>query len=136
MKKFIGILVISLLIYSCGTQQKKGLTFNKNLPEGAVRIVNDSLEYEIIIIDAGFETYLNSISQPANFYSQQFYEGKNKFYVTEWNVRAKNPMRYDNSIYENEINYDSNTDYGLDVNYKLYNYFKFVEHKYKQVFFN
>ena len=75
MKKFIGILVISLLIYSCGTQQKKGLTFNKNLPEGAVRIVNDSLEYEIIIIDAGFETYLNSISQPANFYSQQFYEG-------------------------------------------------------------
>ena len=45
-------------------------------------------------------------------------------------------MRYDNSIYENEINYDSNTDYGLDVNYKLYNYFKFVEHKYKQVFFN
>ncbi|MBP8792053.1 MAG: hypothetical protein KBE41_02960 [Lutibacter sp.] len=136
MKKFIGILVISLLIYSCGTQQKKGLTFNKNLPEGAVRIVNDSLEYEIIIIDAGFETYLNSISQPANFYSQQFYEGKNKFYVTEWNIRAKNPMRYDNSIYENEINYDSNTDYGLDVNYKLYNYFKFVEHKYKQVFFN
>lgn len=136
MKKLISILVISLLICSCGTQQKKSISSHKNLPEGAVRIVNESLDYEIIIIDVGFETYLNSIAQPANFYSQQFYEGKNKFYVAEWNIRAKNPMRYDSSIYENEINYDSNTDYGLDVNYKLYNYFKFVEHKYKQVFFN
>lgn len=133
MKKLIGILVVGLLIFSCVTQQK---TISKNLPEEAVRIANDSLGYEIIIIDMGFETYLNSIAKPANFYAKEYYETKNKFYVTEWNIRARNPLKYDSSIYENEINYDASTDYGLEVNYKLYNYFKFVEYKYKQVFFN
>ena len=133
MKKLLYIIFIGLVIFSCGTH-KKNLIDNSNLPEHAVRIANDSLEYEIIIIDPGFDTYLATIAKPANFYSQSYYEVKNRFYVTEWNIRAKNPFRYNSSIYENEINYEFDTDYGLEVNYKLYNYFKFVEYKYKQTF--
>ena len=63
-----------------------------------------------------------------------FVDRENKFYVIEWNIRAKNPLRYNPNIYENVIEYDFNIDYGLDVNYKLYNYFKFVEYKYQQRF--
>ena len=133
MKKILYYLAIGLFIVGCSSTTKTTNT-EKQLPEGAVRIANDSLEYEIIIIEPGFETYLNTIAKPANFYSQFYYETKNKFYVTEWNIRARNPLNYNNSIYENEINYDFNIDYGLDVNYKLYNYFKFVEYKYKQRF--
>ena len=101
----------------------------------SVFTVFDSLEYEIIITDIGFETYLNTIAKPENFYSQEFYENKNRFYVTEWNIRAQNPLRYRSDIYENQIDYDFNVDYGLEVNYKLYNYFKFIEYKYNQRFF-
>ena len=134
MKNTLYFIVFSLFVISCGSSIKPVTNQTSDLPEGAVRIANDSLEYEIIIIDVGFETYLNTIAKPANFYSQQFYETKNKYYVTQWNIRASNPLKYNSSIYENIINYDFNIDYGLDVNYKLYNYFKFVEYKYKQHF--
>jgi hypothetical protein len=134
MKKFIYYLAIGLFIVGCSSTTKTTTIKDAKLPEGAVRIANDELEYEIIIIDPGFETYLHSIAKPADFYSQQYYETKNKFYVTEWNIRAQNPLKYDGSIYENQINYDFSIDYGLDVNYKLYNYFKFVEYKYRQQF--
>jgi len=136
MRQLIYYLAIVLFLFSCGTTSKTSTTLPaKELPEGAVRIANEALEYEIIILDIGFEPYLYTIAKPDHFYSQDYYESKNKFYVTQWNIRARDPLRYDNSIYENVIDYDFNTDYGLDVNYKLYNYFKFVEYKYNQHFF-
>jgi len=134
MKQLFYHLAIGLFIISCASTTKNITTANTNLPDGAIRIANDSLEYELIIIDPGFETYLLTIAKPANFYSQSYYENKNRFYVTEWNIRAQNPMRFNSSIYENIIDYDFCIDYGLEVNYKLFNYFKFVEYKYKQRF--
>lgn len=129
MKTFLTALVIFAFIVGCNST-KTTLKGNEDLQEQPYRIANDSLEYEIIIFDLGFETYLQTIARPANFYTQQYYENKNRLYVTEWNIRAQNPSRYNNRIFENRIDYDFNTDYGLDVNYKLYNYFKFVEYKY------
>jgi len=134
MKIIFYYLAVILFIVSCNSTNKTVTTNTSNIPENAVRIANDSLEYEIIIIDIGFETYLYSIAKPSHFYSKEYYEIKNKFYVTEWNIRARNPLRYNPNIYENVIDYDFSIDYGLDVNYKLYNYFKFVEYKYKQTF--
>ncbi|SDW49653.1 hypothetical protein SAMN05444411_101857 [Lutibacter oricola] len=132
MRNLIAAFILGFILFACGTSNK---TINtNNLPEHAVRIANDSLEYEIIIVDIGFDTYLATIAQPMNFYSQNYYEVKNRFYVTEWNYRARTPSRFNTSIYENEIDYNSHTDYGLEVNYKLFNYFKFVEYKYKQQF--
>ncbi|HCE54463.1 MAG TPA: hypothetical protein DER05_05420 [Lutibacter sp.] len=134
MKTILYYFTIGLLISAC-TSTTKTATQNTDTSKEVVRIANDSLEYEIIIMDIGFETYLNTIAKPMNFYSQEYYENKNRFYVTEWNIRALNPLRYRKDIYENQIDYDFNVDYGLEVNYKLYNYFKFVEYKYKQRFF-
>lgn len=123
-----------MFMASCGSTSKTSVKSDQNIPEGAVRIANDSLEYEIIIFDIGFETYLVSIARPEWYYSLATLENRNRFYVTEWNIRARDPFRYNPNIYENEINYDPNIRYGLEVNYKLYNYFKFVEYKYKEVF--
>lgn len=134
MKTLIYLLTIGLFLASCSTTKKTITEQDVKKQEEAVKIVNDSLEYEIIIYDIGFENYLHTIAKPANFYSQEYYEIKNKFYVTEWNYRAQNPLRFNSRIYENVIDYDFNTNYGLDVNYKLYNYFKFVEYKYHQRF--
>lgn len=131
MKKLLFYFIILLLITSCATNYKNSIAKSKSI----VKIANDSLEYEVIIMDIGFETYLNSIAKPITFYSQSFYETKNKLYVTEWNYRTLNLLKYNPSIYQNRIDYNPSINYGLDVNYKLYNYFKFVEHKYKQHFF-
>ncbi|MGV8947264.1 MAG: DUF6146 family protein [Lutibacter sp.] len=134
MKTLFYYVALGLFIVGCSST-KKTATEETNLSKETVRIANDSLEYEIMITDIGFETYLNTTARPMSFYSQEYYETKNKFYVTEWNSRALNPFKYRSDIYENQIDYDFNIDYGLEVNYKLYNYFKFVEYKYRQRFF-
>lgn len=134
MKELFYYFIIALFIIGCSSTSKTTVNNKVELPEGAVRIANDSLEYEIIIFDIGFDYYLNAIAKPDWYYSQSYLEVKNKFYVIEWNIRARDPLNYNPNIYENIINYDFNIDYGLEVNYKLFNYFKFVEYKYKEVF--
>ena len=131
--KNIFYLILLFTLLSCNST-KKTTTKNVDLPENAVRIANDELEYEIIIIDIGFDTYLASIAKPMSYYSESSLENKNRFYVTTWNQRARDLTRYNPNIYENIIDYDFNTHYGLEVNYKLYNYFKFVEYKYHEKF--
>lgn len=128
--KFIFSLSIITLFLACGSYTN---TINKNnsIKEEPVVIANEALEYEIIIIDIGFTTFLNSIAKPINYYSQSYLENKNRIYVANWNNRVRNPQQFNNNIYENVIDYESNIDYGLEVNYKLYWYFKFAEQKYK-----
>lgn len=130
MKNLFYILLLAIVIYSCGSSHNTLKSNTDNTEEEAVVIKNDSLGYEIIIFDIGFTTYLNSIAKPMSYNSQEYLETKNMFYVTEWNIRANNPFRY-GGLYENQIDYSPHIDYGLEVNYKLYNYFKFVEYKYK-----
>lgn len=120
-------MVICVIIYNCSSIPIKNKT---NTTEKPVVIANDSLEYEVIIFDIGFNLYLNTIARPMGYYSQKFLENKNDIFVTNWNLRAMNPTRYDASIYGNIIDYHPNIDYGLEVNYKLFNYFLFAQKKY------
>jgi hypothetical protein len=93
-------------------------------------IANDVLAYEIIILEQGFERYLNT--QPkATFYSTTFLERKNDFYVREYNRRVRSISR-SRDLYPQEINYDPSVRYGKEVNFMLFNYFQFFEYKYNQ----
>jgi len=134
MKKLIFILSIFIIIFSCTSKNPK--VFDTKISEvtqkDTIRIANDTLQYEIIIIDTGFTTWLNSVAKPRNFYSLSFLENKNYFFVTEWNNRALQPQRYDPNLYEMRIDYDSNIHYGYEVNYLMYNYFIFFQNRYKQ----
>jgi len=130
MKNLFYFFVMTLTVISCGTTNTNNKSNPKKDMEEAVVISNDSLEYEIIIFDIGFNTYLNTIAKPIEFYSQNYLEIKNDFYVVEWNIRANNPMQY-GDLYGDRIEYSSTVDYGLEVNYKLFNYFQFFERKYR-----
>jgi len=130
MRNFITLLIVTLLIISCGTSKTKVVEPSLKNIEKPVVISNDSLEYKIIILDIGFNNYLNTIAKPIDYYSQHYLENKNIFYVTEWNIRANNPLQY-GDLYDNQIEYSPLIDYGLEVNYKLFNYFQFFEKKYK-----
>ena len=61
LKQLFAILIVGFLFYACGSQSIEN---KKSKKEPPVRIANDSLAYEIIIIDPGFTAYLNSIALP------------------------------------------------------------------------
>lgn len=135
MKYFFYILFLGVVIYSCSSTRDRQMQDTPVATENdTVRIANDSLEYEIIIIDPGFSYFLNAVAHPEGYYSQSYLENKNKFLVTDYNQRVRQPFRYDPHIYEQEINYDPQIDYGYEVNYKLYNYFVYLSRKYNQKF--
>ena len=129
LKPIFFILSVTLFL-ACGSYSNS-TSKNTIIKEDPVVIANEALQYEIIIIDIGFTSYLNSIARPMSFHSQTYLQNRNRVYVAVWNNRAQNSQRYNSNIYENVIEYDSNVDYGLEVNYKLFWYFKFAEQKYK-----
>lgn len=97
-----------------------------------VTIANDELEYEIIIIEPGFNFWLASRARPRGFYGQQYMENRNIIYVTEWNNRVLQPQRFNPGLYEMQIDYQQHIDYGYEVNYMLYHYFIYFQLTYKQ----
>ncbi len=83
-------------------------------------------EYEVIVFDAGFSSFLATQKSPA-FYSESTLKAKNALMVNEWNSRHRQPSLYDSSIYEVNIDYNQNIDYGLGVEYQLYMFFRYME---------
>lgn len=100
--------------------------------EKPVEIADEESNYEIIILDPGFYTWLNSIAKPEGYYSQSFLENRNQIYVMEWNRRVLLPLQFSPNLYELQIDYNPEIDYGYEVNYKLYNYFIYFQRKYNQ----
>lgn len=100
--------------------------------QDTVSIASEETEYEIIIIEPGFNFWLQSIARPEGYYSQSFLENRNRLMVINWNIRVTTPSRFDPDLYLLQIDYDPGIDYGYEVNYKLYNYFIFFQRKYNQ----
>lgn len=137
MKKCISILIVLLTIVACSTASQNiastdTVSASNKKVNDTVRIANDSLEYEVIIIDNGFSTWLASRAYPRNYYSLQYLENKNYLYVTEWNNRVLQPQRYSPSLYEMSIDYRPDIHYGYEVNYLIYNYMIYFQNTYKQ----
>lgn len=138
MKNTILILGFFFLIMLSCTSKKNSLQFTEKKAKttsDTVRIANDSLEYEVIIIDPGYSFWLASRAFPRGYHSQSFLENKNLFFVNEWNNRVLQPQRFNPNLYEMTINYDSNINYGYEVNYLIYNYFIFFQNTYNQKLF-
>lgn len=96
-----------------------------------IRIENPELEYEIIIIEIGFESWLVT-QRPESYFTQSFLEIRNQRYVSEYNYRVTLPSQYNSNIYNLLIDYNPSIDYGKEVNYLLYMYFEFFQNKYRQ----
>ena len=127
---FIGFLA---LIYACepskSASSSKITTVDQSVD--TIKIQNEELEYEVLIIEVGFEAWLVT-QRPMGYYTQSTLENKNKFYVSEWNRRANSPLEYGPLLYSQPIDYQYHIDYGMEVNYLLFMYFEFFQKKYKQ----
>ncbi len=134
MKIYLLLAAICVSVfYSCGTSNSNIKDHSqKEVTLGdTIRIANDSLEYAIIIVEPGFESWL--ISQPPrNYNSQSYLQTKNRLWISEYNSRVSQSQKFSRDLYTDRIDYDSNIDYGYEVNYLLYNYFVYFQEKYKQ----
>ncbi len=134
MKKLALLITTMAFIVSCKTTNNMSTNDKESQKkeQDTFRIANDKLEYEIIIIEPGFNSWLERMAKPEGYYSQEFLEGRNQIYVSEWNRRVLRPSVYNTSLYEMQIDYNTSIDYGYEVNYKLYNYFIYFQLHYKQ----
>ena len=118
MKSYIFTVMVLIIAIACSS--------TKNLPEKAVDIeTEDSVEYEIIVMDPGFETWFITNSKPEWYHSLDYYENWNRQYTHTWNAQLSNFSK--GHLLSNPINYEDNIDYGLEINHKLFYYFQYVE---------
>ena len=110
---------IVLVLAACGTQ--KQLQIKAVDAEAA----DDSVSYELIVLDPGFESWFVAHSKPDWYHSQDYYENWNRQYVTAWNHKSM-WTRY-SQLLDGQINYETDVDYGLEINHKLFYYFQYVE---------
>lgn len=135
MKSFGVVLIILLAVIGCNSTKNIGKDPSEiasTKPSDTIRIANDSLEYEVIIIDPGFNSWINGRAFPRGYHSESFLETKNRIYVTQWNIRAQNPYQFDPNLYSMRIDYDPSIRYGYEVNYLIYNYFIYFQNTYNQ----
>jgi len=130
------IIIVAIVLSSCKTQNVTSSPQNETeerlVESDTVVISSDENTYEIIIIDPGYNAWLNGIAQPRGYYSQNFMETRNNIYVIEWNLRVNQPQRFSPELYQLQIDYNQREDYGYEINYKLYNYFIYFQLKYNQ----
>jgi hypothetical protein len=119
-KTIFLILAFLLAIQTVGFSQKKINRLNVITDI----VSHDSLEYRLVILDPGFDSWLTT-KPSKDFYTKEYYELKNRLYVSEWNSRY---LSYPISgLYDTYIDYDIRKDYRLDLNYRLYYYFRYFE---------
>ena len=132
--KNVFILIAIIFFIDCGAQKKppkSGAVEPIETAYDTIKIVNEEIEYEIIILELGFDTWLVS-QPPMSYYTSSTLAIRNYMMVVEWNIRVQQPLRYDPTLYGLEIDYQPNIDYGIEVNYLLYMYFKYFQQKYQQ----
>ena len=134
MKSIVVLLfaVFSILVACNSSKTQKKFDDKPKLESDTIRISNNEIEYDVIIIDGGFTSWFNTYARPRSFYTQSYLEARNRVWVLEWNRRAMLPSQYNPNLYEMTINYETNVDYGHEVNYMIYNYLVYFQLKNKQ----
>ncbi len=133
--RLFGYLIITIVfagILSCSgmkkagssARQEPGIQLNETKPEP------DSTIYEITIIDPGFESWFIKNRKQAWYHTKESLAIKNWQYVSAWNQKVLSgsfQMQNRDNPFIETIDYRPEIDYGLDLNYKLFYYFKYIE---------
>ena len=117
----IGILALMVWACSPAKESSKSIILDKDK--------KDSTEYEILVSDIHFEQWYLTNFNEVKDRTNEYYRYKDLVAVTNWNDYYRE-NKYSRVI-DCRIDYWPNIDYGIEVNRKLYWYFKFVEEYYK-----
>lgn len=124
-RKSIGLLIAALavLLAYCSGGNINNTTAAKTSND-TIRIANDSLEYEVVVFDPGFSSWLLRAA-PRGYYSQTYLEARNRVWVQQWNIKAA--TQTNNNLFLMQIEYDPKINYGYEVNYLLFNYLTYFQ---------
>lgn len=129
MKTTVIAVIFLMVAIACSTGNKTVASQDRPIQGDTIRIANDSLQYEVIIIDGGFNLWLNTNARPRHYYSQNYLEARNITWVNEWNNRTRMPDRFNRDLFMMPIDYQSGINYGYEVNYLLFNYLTYFQLK-------
>lgn len=88
---------------------------------------NEDGEYDIEVLDSGFEAFLATKAFPKDYFTESYLKQRNLVLVHNWNARHNQPHVYNPNVYEVYIDYNPQINYGLNFEWKLFNFFMFVE---------
>jgi hypothetical protein len=118
---FIATLAVLFSYCSAGSSTNR---ISEKSANDTIRIANDSLEYEVVIFDPGFNSWLLRAA-PRGYYSQSYLEARNQVWVQQWNIKAA--TQGSGSLFLMQIDYDPKINYGYEVNYLLFNYLTYFQ---------
>jgi hypothetical protein len=125
MKNNVALIILVICLCACtGKRQMAGLTLNDKTSG-----TDDTITYELLIIDPGFENWFLTYRKPLWYHSQTYLEMWNRRYVSAWN--SKYLTGRNARFFESYIDYQPHIDYGLELNHKLFYYFQYVEKRLK-----
>ncbi len=127
-------LLLSLLLTQCLVFTNIYSQEQKDSIATSQEIQSDTTSYELLIFDIHFDSWFIKNRKMKEFYSIDYYKTKNRIAVINWNIHYSN-NRYP-SVIENHIDYSNTKEYGIDVEYKLFYYFEYVQTTYKIRLFN
>lgn len=131
MKKLFLLICLPLLFFACTTNQTSQNSVANNDENSLKFEFNEDGDYDIVVFDPQYDIYLKTVALPKEYYSKSYYEQKNRQYVMIWNQRQMQPFVYNPDLYAVSIDLDPTIDYGLEFEYKLFNFFRFIESKYR-----
>ncbi len=127
MKNLIAILIISGFIWSCSSPSKI-LLENQKSSISTQKKIDSADQWEITVFDAEYENFVATRAQPKSMFTESSLKSRNTILVNEWNSRFFS--RANPNFYEVAIDYDQKESYGLDFEYRLYQFFAYCNWKY------
>ncbi len=129
MKKLV-IFLFALTVSAGANAFQSDVCQNKvaSKPDSVAIAQGDSTGCELIVMDPGFNSWFISHRKPIWYHEKEYYHSKNTFYAINWNIRVLDNMH--RPPYDFEIDYDQKIDYGVDLEWQLFWYFKYMEQKY------
>lgn len=124
MKPILLIGILSMLMWACSPAKQTTKT-----SATIKQAIQDSTEYEVLVIDPQFDHWYLTNYSTAKDYSLDYYQSKNRTAVANWNHYYQTG-KY-RQIIEEQIDYQHGINYGIEVERRLFWYFKFIEENYR-----
>lgn len=124
MRPWFLIGLFALLCLSCSPVKKSTTT-----SVAVTKDSNDSSEYELVIIDPQFDQWYLLNYSPSKDHFNEYYREKDLIAVSNWNDYYRSGQY--GWVINSLIEYHASVDYGIEVNRKLFWYFKYIKSNYR-----
>ena len=125
MKSVFGLILIVILLFGCTSSGQLSRVPAENIIDLSQN--EEKEEYKLIVLDPGFDTWFATTWNSGKDRSVDYYSHWNYRYVSEWNYKVTRP--HTSQFFDTMIQYDPTIDYGIEIERKLYFYFRWVDTK-------